>query len=329
MKRLIHIAMLLFPLLVHAEEVEVNGLWANIPEDGEGEVFEADQFTYEILSESTVCLKKAREGIKGSVTIPAAVEYKGNTYQVERIGEKAFFYSEIDTVVIEEGIKDIDEGAFGMCLNLQSASLPSSLEHIDDAAFWTCSSLRSVVLPQGLSEIGIQAFYSCTRLESVTIPSSVGMVRHEAFMRCDSLETITFEGSPEMDFSVFCSCKKLKSVISKESVPFTLMESATVFELVDLSTISLYVPDESVGLYQQAPVWKEMNVHGMSEYLAGIENPSSCEKYQGGKGYNGFTKSLFIYDISGRRVSVSSVPSVSSVLSKGVYIQNGKKVVIK
>ena len=36
-----------------------------------------------------------------------------------------------------------------------------------------------------------------------------------------------------------------------------------------------------------------------------------------------------LYDLSGRRVSVSSVPSVSSVLPKGVYIQNGKKFVIK
>jgi hypothetical protein len=36
-----------------------------------------------------------------------------------------------------------------------------------------------------------------------------------------------------------------------------------------------------------------------------------------------------IYDLSGHRVSVSSASSVSSVLPKGVYIQNGKKVVVK
>lgn len=256
----------------------VSNLWANIPEDGEVVIFEAGQFTYELLSESTACLKKAQEGIKGLVTIPAIVEYGGNTYQVERIGEKAFFYSEIDTVVIEEGIKDIDEGVFGMCLNLQSVTLPNTLKHIGDAAFWTCRSLLSVIFPQGLSEIGIQAFYSCTLLESIIIPSTLGMIRHEAFMGCDSLESITFEGSPEIDYSVFCSCNKLKKVISKQSTPFTLKESATVFELVDLSTVSLYVPDESVELYQQAPVWNEMNIHGMSEYLAGIECLSSSKQ---------------------------------------------------
>ena len=36
-----------------------------------------------------------------------------------------------------------------------------------------------------------------------------------------------------------------------------------------------------------------------------------------------------IYDLSGRRVSVSSASSVSSVLPKGVYIQSGKKFVVK
>ena len=36
-----------------------------------------------------------------------------------------------------------------------------------------------------------------------------------------------------------------------------------------------------------------------------------------------------IYDLSGHRVSVSSASFVSSVLPQGVYIQGGKKVVLK
>ena len=58
----------------------------------------------------------------------------------------------------------------------------------------------------------------------------------------------------------------------------------------------------------------------------GIESVNTTSR---GKGFNGFAKSLFIYDLSGRRVSVSSASSVSSVLPKGVYIQNGKKFVVK
>ena len=60
----------------------VGNLWANMPEDGEGVIFEEGPFTYEILSESIVCLKMAQEGMKGFVTIPATVDYKENTYQV-------------------------------------------------------------------------------------------------------------------------------------------------------------------------------------------------------------------------------------------------------
>ncbi len=36
-----------------------------------------------------------------------------------------------------------------------------------------------------------------------------------------------------------------------------------------------------------------------------------------------------VYDLSGRKVSVSSDSSVPSVLPKGVYIVNGKLVVVK
>lgn len=38
---------------------------------------------------------------------------------------------------------------------------------------------------------------------------------------------------------------------------------------------------------------------------------------------------LVIYDLSGRKVSVSSVSSVSSELPKGIYIVNGRKVVVR
>ena len=40
-------------------------------------------------------------------------------------------------------------------------------------------------------------------------------------------------------------------------------------------------------------------------------------------------EALPCYDLSGRRISVPSTSSVSSVLPKGVYIRDGKKVVVK
>jgi flagellar basal body L-ring protein FlgH len=40
-------------------------------------------------------------------------------------------------------------------------------------------------------------------------------------------------------------------------------------------------------------------------------------------------KTSAVYDLSGRRISVSAATSVRSVLPKGIYIVNGKKVMIK
>ncbi len=58
----------------------------------------------------------------------------------------------------------------------------------------------------------------------------------------------------------------------------------------------------------------------------GIESVNTTSR---GKGFNGFAKSLFIYDLSGRRVVNSSEFQGSNKLPKGVYIQNGKKFVVK
>ena len=58
------------------------------------------------------------------------------------------------------------------------------------------------------------------------------------------------------------------------------------------------------------------------EMVDGIESLKAMENGQS-------TKDNAVYDLSGRRVSASSVSSASSVLPQGVYIKNGKKFVVK
>jgi hypothetical protein len=41
------------------------------------------------------------------------------------------------------------------------------------------------------------------------------------------------------------------------------------------------------------------------------------------------TRNEAVYDLSGRRISMSSFSSVPSVLPKGLYIKNGKKFIVK
>ena len=127
--------------------------------------------------------------------------------------------SDIQTVIIEDGITRIGEHAFTYCSAMHSVSIPDSVTEIGAEAFAGCSSLESVTIPDGVTKIGSAAFESCGSLKSVTIPSSVTTIGEWAFFGCDSLESVTIPGSvTEIGDWAFSDCVFLKSVTNPDSV---------------------------------------------------------------------------------------------------------------
>ena len=127
--------------------------------------------------------------------------------------------SDIQTVIIEDGITRIGEHAFTYCSAMHSVSIPDSVTEIGAEAFAGCSSLESVTIPDGVTKIGSAAFESCGSLKSVTIPSSVTTIGEWAFFGCDSLESVTIPGSvTEIGDWAFSDCGSLKSVTIPVSV---------------------------------------------------------------------------------------------------------------
>ncbi len=61
---------------------------------------------------------------------------------VEVIGLRAFHNLDMEQIVIPEGVKVIDSGAFMNCLNLKSVVLPTSLEELYPTAFAHCDALE-------------------------------------------------------------------------------------------------------------------------------------------------------------------------------------------
>ena len=111
----------------------------------------------------------------------------------------------IKSIVIENGITEIDMDVFSGCSNLERVSFPKTLWLIGNSAFYGCSKLCNVVFPKSLKEISGYAFCGCG-LESVVIPKSVEVISRKTFscyelknieIKADSItiDYLAFEGS--------------------------------------------------------------------------------------------------------------------------------------
>lgn len=81
--------------------------------------------------------------------------------EVDSIGDYAFYYSDIEQVVIPEGVIELRNGAFCGCKKLVSVKIPSTVKKIGMSAFYNCEKLEEIILPEGLEELEYNAFIKC------------------------------------------------------------------------------------------------------------------------------------------------------------------------
>ena len=144
-----------------------------------------------------------------SVSIPPSIQ---------RIGKFAFYEcTTLARVNFSEGLKEIGEGAFAYA-GLESLVLPSSLERIGDAAFADCKTLMRVTFPDTLKEMGRSAF-SYTGLEALVLPSSLERIETYAFAGCAALKTVRLtEGATSIGKGAFARSYALKEIFIPASV---------------------------------------------------------------------------------------------------------------
>ena len=80
-------------------------------------------------------------GNNTTVTIPETITYKGVTYTVTRIGERAFCGSSLTSVTIPNRVEYIGWYAFAYCSSLTSVTIPASVTSIGYYAFASYGSL--------------------------------------------------------------------------------------------------------------------------------------------------------------------------------------------
>lgn len=110
-----------------------------------GDVFTEGSFDYVVtnLNPNTVELKLCRNSNQDPLVIPATVPYCGEDFLVSGIVDETFYFVNLNSVILPEGMWSIGKKAFNFS-TLTSINIPSSVTQIWEGAFRSCSKLSDV-----------------------------------------------------------------------------------------------------------------------------------------------------------------------------------------
>ena len=284
---------------------------------------------------------------------------------VTRIGNCAFqVCTSMTSITLPESLTTINERTFLGCKNLSDIILPKNLTTIEWAAFSDCVSLKAITIPKSVTQLGFMVFEACSGLESIIveegnkvydsrgncnaiietatntllrgcqntiIPKDVTTINYGAFFKCYPLTSIVIpEGVTSMydgafqesglisvtipstmkyiDFCVFQDCTNLTEVYCyAEEIPET---KETTFKDVPLAAATLYVPESALDKYKTTAPWSQFgNIVSLETPIKDILNDEPS------------VSRLRYYNLQGH---CSGQPD-----QRGVYIYNGKKIIVK
>ena len=194
---------------------------------------------------------------------------------VERIDYGAFYGNKyLTTVQLPPTLTDIDEYAFGECINLNSINFPSSLKSIGEGAFsstkisnvnlsacneltiipgWAFQncSVNNLSLPTSITTIGLYAFSMCNNLTQVDWSANTNLTSLSSyvFWRCDNLNSVKLPRSVNsIGYGNFLSCYKLTEIIvAPDNLYFTASDGVLMSK--DYTLIIAYAPGKAANKY--------------------------------------------------------------------------------
>ena len=253
--------------------------------------------------------------------------------------------SSLKSISIHKGVKEINE-AFNGCTNLstliiEDRNTPLKIVPNNNPLFKDCkldsvyiggkiiyktsynggyspfyrnTSLRTVKISDVETTIYDNEFYGCTNLQNVSIGDSVKSIGKWAFSACSSLKNFTFgSGLQSIGQEAFSDCINIAQITSEAVVPPTCGINA--LDDINKWNCKLFVPKANINAYKQAPQWKEFFfIEGTTGITNTVYNKAGLAD---------------VYTIGGtRRLSKASTDEINA-LPKGMYIVNGKKIIIK
>ncbi len=179
-------------------------------------------------------------GSGGEITIPAGVR---------EIGDGAFFScKELQRVTMPDGLTAIGDRAFSSCEQLSHIQLPQGVIRIGSRAFQYCWSLTGLSLPETVTEIGDEAFYGCYGLKQMAIPAKVTGIGPKTFAHCMALRRVALPTDLQrIEPEAFWGCTALADVTIPEGV--TAIGSNAFYGCAALTSIQIPDSVRDLGPY--------------------------------------------------------------------------------
>lgn len=147
-----------------ADKVQIGNLYYNLNSDGTATVTYPNESAPSQTNPSSY---------KGDITIPATVDYGGQTYKVTAVGDSAFSYSTITSITFSEGLNTIGSNSFARCKSIKTVVLPNSVTQTGGDAF-AYSGITTFTIGSGLTTINQGITYGCpitdVYLRTTTVP---------------------------------------------------------------------------------------------------------------------------------------------------------------
>lgn len=89
--------------------------------------------------------------------------------------------SQVERIVVTEGVTSLSDYAFFGCENAESITLPTSLERIGKLSLYGCKSLSNLTIPSAVAEIGDYAFARASGLKQVVFEGTAPQIGAGAF----------------------------------------------------------------------------------------------------------------------------------------------------
>lgn len=223
----------------------------------DSETFEIDSFYYNfnLATKEASIAGSPERSYSGDITIPSTVVFYHEKYNVNSIGQKAFYgCSNLEKITIPAFVHHIDHTAFINCANLLSIEVEIENEYYDsrnncnaiiekasntliigckntiipydvisvgDGAFYGCMGLVNVIIPNSVISIGEECFTGCSSLESVRLSSNIVSIGSNAFKGCSINDVkVTID-----DYSQFCNNVVIKLIKNSINKPVTLISN--------------------------------------------------------------------------------------------------------